>query len=281
MSQGQNKQGTPRKQAGFAMVLRQNLKITKSKTLGDYPYWHLDCNAGCGYNHVADCPGSPLVFLEQAERVGREFRAFFCDNDPEAMEQLRAATLFAVERTLSSAIRGVCCDNAVAVKLFSDWIAEDEGRPELAIGSIIVDPNGHPNGPARERHRKRVGYPGDTLLAALKGFLDSHRRIDLILNLNISLFARARKCKDNPNTPGFDDWEDPEDVLGLKPLKAHWLVRNPSRGGKGDRFVMFIGRNTSIGMKGFEEFYPIDSHRGQLILKNLTRVEPEQGWLFD
>jgi hypothetical protein len=196
MRQGQGGH-TPRKEAGLAMLFRQGLLIAPK----DRPYWALDLHAGCGRNEVAGCPGSPVVFLEEALQAGRPFNALFCDNDEAAVLLLRERTAGAVERTDSSAVRVVCQNNALALADFSAWIVAEDAHPELP---------------------------------------------------------------------------DPVDVLGLLPLKSHWLVRNPPRGGTGENFLLFLGRNTGTGMEKFEEFYPLDSAKGQAIVRNLARINPEQ-----
>jgi hypothetical protein len=48
------------------------------------------------------------------------------------------------------------------------------------------------------------------------------------------------------------------------------------RGGTGENFLLFLGRNTGTGMEKFEEFYPLDSAKGQAIVRNLARINPEQ-----
>ncbi len=261
MKHGQGKH-TSRKEDGFRMILRQCLRMTQRMLT---PYWHIDMNAGSGYNAVSECMGSPLVFLEEADNVGRSFKALFCDNDPEAVASLRNATFFAVEATDSSALSVVCKDNREALDDFSRWIMAEEPRPEYAMGTCLCDPNGYPH-----------GFPTD----AIARFANRFPRIDLVLNVNVSLFARVRGCKGNPNTPGFDKFPDPETVLGLKPHKTHWLVRNPPKGGR-ESFVIFLGRNTEAGMTCFEEFYPLDSTRGEEIVKTLRRVTPDQKLLWE
>ncbi len=260
MKHGQGKH-TSRKEDGFRMILRQCLRMTQRMLT---PYWHIDMNAGSGYNAVAECMGSPLVFLEEASDVGRSFNALFCDNDPAAVEQLRNATFFAVEATDSSALSVVCKDNREALGDFSRWITAEEPRPEYAMGTCLCDPNGSRALP----------------VSAIAHFANRFPRIDLVLNVNVSLFARVRKCKGNPKTPGFDEFPDPEDVLGLKSHKSHWLVRNPPKGGR-ESFVIFLGRNTEEGMTRFEEFYPLDSTRGEGIVKTLKRVRPDQPLLWE
>lgn len=264
MQNHSNRQGegpnTPRKQQGFAMLFRTGLLISKS--LLRFHYWHLDMHAGSGWNPNANCPGSPVVFLEEARKVGRSFRALFCDNDPATVAQLRKRLAFAIEEFDDAAISILCEDNRDALSYFAEWIASESESPAKAFGSILLDPNGF----------KKEDVP----LEHLRIFFAVHERIDLILNVNVSLFARVRGCKGNPNTPGFDDWPDPVDVFGLESLKRFWLVRNPQRGGNGDRFVIFVGRNTTAGMTRFEEFYPLHSEQGQAIVRHLVRVQPDQ-----
>jgi hypothetical protein len=252
---------TPRKQLGFALLFRQCLRISLAVP---YPYWHLDVNAGCGWNRVSGCPGSPLVFLSEAALVGKPFNAFFVDSDAPGVEELRHAVGQAFLKCDNSTMAVACLDNRAACERFSEKIAEAEGRPDLAVGSWVCDPNGF------------HGLPLD----GLKMLCRRHPRIDAILSLNVSLFGRVRGCKGNSATPGFDNWPDPEDVLGLQPLKKHWLVRNPSWGGRGERFTIFLGRNTEAGMTRFKDFYPLESEAGQRIVRYLKGTRPDQGTLW-
>src|SRR5215472_10614535 len=54
------------------------------------PYFHLDLNAGSGWNEIAGCPGSPLVFLELAQQklTALPIYAWFCDINPVAIDKL-------------------------------------------------------------------------------------------------------------------------------------------------------------------------------------------------
>lgn len=254
--QGQGKH-TPRKQIGFSMLLRQCLLMTKN--LSEH-YWHIDLNAGSGFNILSDCPGSPIVFLNAAQAAGRSFCALFCDNDPDAVAQLGERLAHRVEQFDSSTIAIRCQDNAIALGEFADWIYQVEPRPQFAHGTVLCDPNGSRAFPTQ----------------ALIDFTQKFPRIDMILNVNFTLFAMIRNCKGNPKTPGFDNFPDPRDVVGLRPFKTNWLVRNPPPGGHGQNFCIFFGRNTDKGMSSFEEFYPIDSIRGEQIVNSLQRVIPEQ-----
>lgn len=271
MIQGQHREGTPRKQVGFSLLLNRCRRLSNAKKCRELPYWHVDLNSGCGYNDKADCDGSPLVFLDEFIHGTRRFNALFCDNNVERIEQLRAKTYFAVERSDGSSLRIQCGDNLRACHDFAEWIAEEDQHPELAVGSWLCDPNGK----------------NDIPLDGLKFLCRRFRRVDAILNTNVSLWAMIRKCKGKVTkygTPwGFDGCPDPVDVLGLRPYKKYWLVRNPlpQRGKASNAFVIFFGSNHSAASKGFEQFYPIDSPQGEQIVRHLKRVQPEQRWLFE
>src|SRR5262245_21488318 len=77
---------TQRKEAGFDAVMKMALSV--SKALPHDILWYLDCNSGSGLNET--CEGSPLVFLRRALALARwHIRAEFCDDDLEAIQQLR------------------------------------------------------------------------------------------------------------------------------------------------------------------------------------------------
>lgn len=266
--QGQGK-GTARKEDGFAALFRLLLKVSTGEAVRNFPYWHLDLNAGVGWNDKAGCPGSPLVFLREAARVGRPCRAYFCDNDPEAAGRLQANVLAEGAPPEGSERHVVCCDNADLLARVGAEIAADERVPELAVGSCVCDPNGF-----------RQWFP----VGGLVDFFDRFRRIDCILNLNTSLFARVEGCKRSANAAirkGFEDWPELGELLGGF-HKQTCFIRNPSKGGGGrERFVTFLGTNARIKRTPFKDFYPLDSWQGQEIVRTLRRVDVGQGYLFE
>jgi hypothetical protein len=71
--QGQGSQ-TRRKEEGFSVLLQDCLSLSKGGAARQFNYWHIDLNAGCGFNHEVGIPGSPVVFLDAVERQKRRGR---------------------------------------------------------------------------------------------------------------------------------------------------------------------------------------------------------------
>src|SRR4051812_1061599 len=74
------------KERRIAACLSVGMKIAEAKFgQSGFAYWHLDANAGSGWNEEVNVPGSPLVFWQVANLYlnGLGPRAFFCDRDPQ------------------------------------------------------------------------------------------------------------------------------------------------------------------------------------------------------
>lgn len=266
MTQGQGI-WTSRKEEGFANVFRQSLYLSMSAR--PFDYWHIDLNAGGGFNHEADCDGSPLVFVREACKVSRTFRAYFCDHDGSLVDELRDRLVsFALLADGSgpnpdclfpagSHFTFACCDNADFLPRVAQHIRNQETNSRHAVGTCLCDPNGYPH-----------GFPTEALMA----FAHEFPKIDLILNLNVSLFARVRGAKASRNEKtgkGFRNWPELGELVGRFP-RPHWWLRNPPpHRGTGDRFITFLGRTYRPDRGRFADFLPLKSRIGQEILRTL------------
>lgn len=258
---GEQGQGmfTAIKQAGLGAVFATSLDISMGGAARAFPYWHIDLNAGCGWNEKADCEGSPLVFLRAAAERGRSVRTYFCDVDPEKVRSLRGNVESLCLPHDDAHVSYVACDNAVALPAILKEIAGAE-RPKYAVGTCLCDPNGYPH-----------GFP----VEAIRAFAAACPRIDLVLNLNVSLFSRVLKTRTGVRPPGFAHWPTPEEILaGLG--RAHWMVSSPPRGGKGERFVVAYGQSFDRGGRRFRHFYPLASQQGVEIIRSFGHIPPEQ-----
>lgn len=97
-------------------------------------YLYIDCNAGSGYNHEADCEGSPLVFLDAVACHSFDWRAYFIDNDKAKIGELR------MRMGLDDRVELRDADNG---ELVPELLAA--ARPWQAFGIVYHDPNGIPN----------------------------------------------------------------------------------------------------------------------------------------
>jgi hypothetical protein len=239
-----------------------------------FAHWHLDLNAGCGLN--ATCEGSPLTAIRAALDAGRSapVRFHFCERSKGRVAQLRNLCFGLVERLPpDSQMSARALDNSAFLPEVADMIRQEE-RPEFAAGTVLCDPNGFPH-----------GCPVD----ALDAFSLEFRRVDLILNLNLSLFARVfgkngkGGCLGSANESirkGFLDWPK-LNALVARFHKRFAFVRNPSRGPRERFTTFFLTNNPNAGTSRFLDFFARGSTQWHEIIETFGRVNPAQGLLFE
>lgn len=210
-----------------------------------FRYWHLDANAGSGWNDDVDVPGSPLVFqYARAERLtDMQVEAFFCDMNVDRLKQLEAR--------LHQYPNCYCLpgDNEEAIDVFAQAIRSRENA-QFAVGSVVVDPNGY-----WFRNQKGEGAP----VRALTEFSKEFPRIDIILNLN----ATAYKRQDGAG----HEVMPPRAVLESL-NKSCWLVRRTVC--RGADFLLAVGRNMKTGDHTSLGFHHLHSDAGMEVM---LRVE--------
>lgn len=135
---------TPVKQEHFRTVLQVHLLVVQAilqkHSWAHREYLYLDLTAGPGI--VDGAMGSPLIFLQEATRLGIPFRAYFCEQKPNAVLRLREAVnrLHAKVGPFSgvwSVLEGDSKDtigSLIANKL--------RGLPAKGYGLAYADPNG-------------------------------------------------------------------------------------------------------------------------------------------
>jgi len=253
--QGQGS-GTARKQEGLYPLLLMILRMTKNSP---YPFWYGETHAGCGRNRKVDCEGSPLTFGRAARDSGKkEINAAFCDINPVAIEELRKYA-----DVLPSDSLFFCQNNADFLLELTCRIRAKEPNPKFAWGAIFCDP------------QKYRDFP----IKALAEFMFEFRKIDLILNLNATLFQMFQGCKEslNGNVPVKHMDKPTRRELIAMFHKKYWLVRNLV--GKGHRFTLCYGTNNDKFFhegKHFLDFYDINSVEGKMIFDALHNVNPDQ-----
>jgi len=264
MSQGQGL-STRRKEERFAAALSISLGVSKAESVKDQQYYHIDLNCGSGWNETSGCEGSPMVFMREANAADRRYRATFCDSNLEYTSELMVR--LNPFREGGGYFEILTMDNGEALGWVADTIRSAEMRPELAIGSLICDPNG-----------PKTGYPAE----ALKRFSAEFRRIDLILNVNMRVWRSAVGARDTlrkqadcrPCFKGFADWPDLQDsIAGFG--KETWMVSNPLQV-QGDCFSVFYGTNAPIARRSFQGFYSLESREGRQIMERMGHVNVGQ-----
>ena len=244
------------KELRFTLILAQSLRISKSPKVAHYAYYHVDLNAGGGYNTEVDVAGSPLNFLDAAARNQRpNFYAFFIDRDPACIEALiERPEILRADASLISIHLG---DNSELLPTVAQFIAARE-RPRYAMGSVLIDPNGY-----------HSGVPW----AALRTFCKAHPCMDVVMNLNVRTYQMAR-----PHII-TGTWKGRE----LHPISSfpsvfsrpHCMVTEVCQI-KGDRFIQFVGRSMRTSSPDYRSigFYDLASERGQRIVAEIEKSDP-------
>jgi len=249
-----NKQGqgpaTAQKEEQFASAIRVNLQIVSAKV--SFPYIHGDLHAGSGYNDERECDGSPVVFCREAVRQGADFRAFLCDRDLDSAKTLRQNALADDPR-----VEIYCCDNSEVLSRMEGFIRATQPHPDLAVGSIIIDPNGYFD-------EKTV--PHERLIQ----FAANFQRIDLIFNLNLTTYHLGSGHKRNETGKWATKFfPHPAEIPGIF-NRAHGLVgiRQPN----GHSFITLVLRNFETDSHEKLGLYDIHGHTGRRMLEVLRSV---------
>lgn len=232
---------TPSKEEGFGAMLRINLSIAKySPALKDRLYFHFDLNCGKGWNSDLECPGSPMVFFEEADRVGKQVVGVFVDRDVESIKRL--VTLQEVRRTNAFCVAG---DNADFVQCIPHIIRSFGENPKYAIGTVLCDPNGT-----------------DIPFAGLASVFRQCPRLDVIINWNAIAIKRERGAKLALKR------QPPPRIECLPKLfgKRYWHIRHKAGV---HQFSILIGRNMKANDYKRLGFYCMDSPQGKSIVQDL------------
>jgi len=262
------------KQERFGPPLAQSLRISTAPSVAGWPYYHVDLNAGGGSNDLvpgAPVEGSPLNFLRAVERTGRwNVQVFFVDNDLDKIKELiaqRALLAFPSDRlTIHHG------DNAELLPVVREVIYRRERRPDCAMGSILIDPN---------------GWHGGVPWEALRAFCLEFPRFDLLLNLNVRTF-RLEEAQKNIGRgkwanlvvrppAGFRQWFN----------RPHWMWTEPMQIGIGSTWIQGVARTMPTAQTGYRSlgYYDDQSERGRAILATfdhaITGTSPQLSLLPD
>lgn len=235
------------KERGIASTLAINMKIAAAVILRNqrhnprFTYWHLDTNAGSGWNRTVLVDGSPIVFHKMADLYLQGIRreAWFCDIDRAAIDELLKrlgpwnSSSFPFQK-----------DNEDVLELFAHRLRACGENSAHVMGSVLVDPNGW-----FYRDKEGVGAP----IKRLAWFTAQFPKIDVILNLN----TRSRRLM--LPLAWYRDIS-PRDVLaGLN--KQHWQIKRTHYGG--GEYMLAIGRNIKTTAHRAVGFHDLDSEQGK------------------
>jgi len=249
------------KQYRFSPIFAQSLRISQAESVKRFAYYHLDVNAGSGYNDDMRVAGSPLNFLSAVERTKRNnFYAFFVDENRNRIGEL--VTRPQVE-AMSDRVSAFHADNAEVPAVVDAFIRRREHRPDYAVGSLVIDPNGYHN-----------GVPWD----ALREFCAMHPRIDVVMNLGTRSFRMEKYWIGRK--PG--KWM----TYTLHPISSfkewfsrpHWMVTEECRISK-NSWVQLVGRTMETHKPDYRSlgFYDADSDRGRRIVAGIENDSARTG----
>lgn len=124
------------KQDGLALILGQHIAIVRTILdkygLDPRRYHYIDLTAGCGYNEVVDCEGSPIVFQKTIRAQRISYNAHFVDLEPTNTLMLRGAISQDKRVFIHTGDHAI-----IAPQIIETW-------PDTAYGLIYSDMNGMP-----------------------------------------------------------------------------------------------------------------------------------------
>ncbi|HEU0180314.1 MAG TPA: hypothetical protein VFV58_39260 [Blastocatellia bacterium] len=215
-------------------------------------YYHFDLNAGSGWNDEYGVPGTPLVFLELAQKHLRRWKAMFFE-----LDNARAGEL---ETRLRG--RPNCRVEMLDNRHFMEWA---KGMPPHAVGSIVIDPNGW-----LYRSRTGAGVPVAEIIECCARF----PRMDLIMNLNLRHYRLMRgDLKANPEKAHRRLYRLEE--MPKLFHRPHGLISDRSNHGHG-QFVRMILRSARMRPYDAMGWHLLDSPEAKEIYR-LAEMTTEEG----
>lgn len=241
ITQGQGQSiDTEWKERGIKAALIVNLRIFKNK-FGDKSYatyQHFDLNSGSGVNEDFGCIGSPLAFMSAIEQEGlSNFSAYFVDIDRNAIDSLMKRP--GMSHPACTHIHG---DNASFISAIPKLVSLND-RPDMAIGTVLIDPNGT-----------------DVPIDELAWLSRECPRLDFIINWNS---VAVKRCGGRKR--GLNELIDAID-------KRFWLIRKPV--GKW-QWTLLIGRNTKVGDYQSMGFYDLEGPVGRDIYEKCNYTKSQ------
>lgn len=208
------------KERQIAGMIAVNMRIVRAKCPRD-SYFHVDLNAGTGWNDEFGVPGTPMVFVQLAEEYlpGRWNAVFF------EVDAGRA-------RELSNRFRGIPrihieeADN----RSFVQWTRY---LSRWQLGSVLADPNGY-----LYRGADGMGCP----IVEMAEFFTRFPRMDLFANINLRHYKLIRGLQRaaalrNESGPNFGQLH-PLESLRQVFHKKYGLISSRS-----NQFVRLVLRN--------------------------------------
>lgn len=213
--------------------------IQKSKQYKDI-FLYFDPFAGSGFNYEVNCPGSPVVVIEELKRLKLQYHAVLVDQNKENCESLRATFKDQECRYGQVEIHHSDCRPVI---LWSQQLIE--GTPH---GLMIVDPNGNP------------------YFEMIRAFYstDNTEKIDLCIRLGSVNYKRC---------VGAFGWSDLRDSLE-QINKKYWFVKYPES--EKYQWTTIFGTNSPVLKLGRNHgFNRVDTPFGEAVLNDLNHTRKD------
>lgn len=136
---------TPVKQAQVRYIFDVHLRVVqailaKHQSYTHQEYLYFDLNAGAGVDQQGE-PGSPLIFMETATRLGIPFRAYFFEENPKTAQSLRDA-IAALNARLGGLSGFWKLSEGDHIQTIATATHELRSLPKAGYGLAYGDPNG-------------------------------------------------------------------------------------------------------------------------------------------
>lgn len=189
------------------------------------PYFHLELNAGPGFNPKSRTVGSPHIFMRQVQkRLDLNIDAVFVDKNRHHLEVLerelknKYAELFNGHLFgLTRRFEFIASDNEDYIQGYVARVAE-RARPEYARGTIVCDPKGP---------GKTGGMVPPKLLCNV---LQSLPRFMVLIYFDYASASRMQAVQKEFNTNGQRVNMTKITLDELLVSRPHWLISEPHRG---------------------------------------------------
>lgn len=235
---GYSQEWTPEKQRFLRRYLRLHLTIANGamRKWKQNRYYYFDLNAGQGVNPETGEDGSPLIFVQEAERTPIEYCGYMIEQNDENFNVLQAN----LNRTSAWRAAAIHADHN---EYMIDFCQQ---KYENSFGLFYADPSG-------------VNDMPFNLLATISRFW---KKADILIAISPTSVKRDRRAHNKVDLV--------ERLERIK--KSNWIVREPF---SKHQWTFLYGTNGPVPTWKKEGFYSIDSPQGREYLDqiNLTKNE--------
>lgn len=230
---------TEAKLRGFRSIFTQNLSVCCLPSFNDPTYIHVDLHAGSGFNEDIKVLGSPVIFCEEATKLGCRWKLFCAEFNKGRCQQL-------ADRLCSYPdAYPFCGNNEELCYLVPDLLRESGISPSRAVGTVLIDPNGCTDKKRGSAVVPQIPWDG------LEYLFNACPRLDCLFNFPGTAMQRIQHMN-------HKDWVHLNE-LPERLNKTHWYIREPLPTWK---FTAMCGRNTDR-VKCLSGFAPFNSERGR------------------